>query len=144
LPQKEALAQVGAMLAVLAQGVAAASLVVILAGIIVLAGAIAAGHRARLYDAVMLKVLGATRARLAAVYALEYGILGLLAGSSAFVAGTAASWGVAKFVLDIPLIFAGKAVLITVAGGAFATILLGLSSGFAALSAKPARFLRNR
>jgi putative ABC transport system permease protein len=140
---KEALAQVGEMLAVLARGVEVASLVTILAGILVLAGAVAAGHRARLYDAVLLKVLGATRARLAAVYAVEYGTLGALAGLAALAAGTAASWAVARFVLDIPLVFAGNAVVFTVVGGAVGTLVLGLSGGLAALSAKPGRLLRN-
>jgi putative ABC transport system permease protein len=103
---KEALAEIGAMLEALARGIAIASLITILAGILVLAGAIAAGHRARLYDAVVLKVLGATRARLAGVYAIEYGLLGALAGLAALGAGTAAAWAVAYFVLDIPLLFA--------------------------------------
>jgi putative ABC transport system permease protein len=140
---KEALAQVGEMLAVLARGVELASLLTILSGILVLAGAVAAGHRARLYDAVMLKVLGATRARLAAVYVVEYGSLGALAGVAALAAGTAAAWALARFVLDIPLVFAGDAVVFTVLGGVVATLGLGLSGGLAALSAKPAGFLRN-
>jgi putative ABC transport system permease protein len=139
---KEALAQVGQMLAVLARGVEVSSLVTILAGILVLAGAVAAGHRARLYDAVVLKVLGATRADLALVYVIEYGILGALAGLAALAAGTAASWAVARFVLDIPLVFGVEAVLFTVLGGAAGTLVLGLSGGFGALSAKPARQLR--
>jgi putative ABC transport system permease protein len=140
---KEALAQVGELLAALARGIEIASLVTILAGVLVLAGAIAAGHRARLYDAVVLKVLGATRGRLGAVYAFEYGLLGALAGCAALMAGTLAAWAVAKFVLDVPFVFATGAVLITIAGGALGTLVLGLSGGFAALAAKPAARLRN-
>ena len=140
---KEALAQVGELLAALARGIEIASLVTILAGILVLAGAIAAGHRARLYDAVVLKVLGATRARLGGVYAIEYGLLGALAGCAALLAGTLASWAVATFVLDVPFVFAGTAVLFTIVGGALGTLILGLSGGFAALAAKPAARLRN-
>ena len=140
---KETLAQVGEMLAALARGVSVASLVTILAGVLVLAGAIAAGHRARLYDAVVLKVLGATRARLGAVYVIEYGLLGTLAGLAALGAGTVAAWSVAYFVLDIPFVFAARAVALTIVGGAVGTLVLGLAGGFAALSAKPARRLRN-
>ena len=140
---KEALAQIGEMMAALAHGIGAASLVTILAGIIVLAGAIAAGHAARLYDAVVLKVLGATRARLGAVYALEYGLLGALSGLAALGAGTLASWGIAVFVLDMPFVFAPRAVAFTIVGGAFGTLALGLTGGFAALSAKPAARLKN-
>ncbi|HUN50951.1 MAG TPA: ABC transporter permease, partial [Candidatus Sulfotelmatobacter sp.] len=62
---KDAIAQVNAIMNELGFGVRAASLVTILAGLLVLAGAIAAGQRARLYDATVLKVLGATRTQIA-------------------------------------------------------------------------------
>jgi putative ABC transport system permease protein len=55
---KDAIAEVNTLLQQLADGVRAASLLTILAGLLVLAGAIAAGGRARLYDATVLKVLG--------------------------------------------------------------------------------------
>jgi putative ABC transport system permease protein len=140
---KEALAQVGVMLANLSRGIEIASLITIFAGILVLAGAIAAGHRARLYDAVVLKVLGATRWQLASVYIIEYGVLGAFAGLAAAIAGTAAGWAVAHFVLEVPFVFDGRTLLITIAGGALGTLILGLSGGFAALAAKPAKRLRN-
>jgi putative ABC transport system permease protein len=140
---KEALSQVGVMLEALATGITAASFVTILAGILVLAGAIAAGHRARMYDAVVMKVLGATRSRLAAIYAVEYGLLGLLAGIASVAAGAVAGWWITEVVLDIQYVFAWRAVILTVVGGALGTLILGLAGGFAALSAKPAARLRN-
>ena len=64
---KDAIAQVERTApATVSDGVRAASLLTILSGLLVLAGAIAAGSRSRLYDATVLKVLGATRARIAA------------------------------------------------------------------------------
>jgi putative ABC transport system permease protein len=45
--------------------------------VLVLAGTVAAGHRRRIYDAVVFKVLGATRRDIMKAYLLEYGILGL-------------------------------------------------------------------
>nr|TFG54525.1 MAG: FtsX-like permease family protein [Hyphomicrobiales bacterium] len=140
---KEALAQVGVMLEALATGMTAASFVTILAGILVLAGAIAAGHRARMYEAVVMKVLGATRARLAAIYAIEYGVLGMLAGLASFGAGAVAGWWITEIVLEIPFIFDWRAMAMTIIGGAIGTLVLGLIGGFAALSAKPAARLRN-
>jgi len=140
---KEALSEVGGMLEALANAIGAASLVTILSGILVLAGAIAAGHRARLYDAVILKVLGATRARLALVYAIEYGLLGALSGVAAFIAGLAASWGVTYFVLEIGLHVSLAPLLLTICGGALLSLTLGLAGGFAALREKPAARLRN-
>ena len=140
---KDAIQQVQALLASLAQGVSAASLVTILAGLLVLAGAIAAGTRARLYDATILKVLGATRARIALIYAIEYGVLGLATGVIALLAGTLAGWVIAFAILDVPFTFDVQAVLITVVGGAAATLLFGLLGALGALSVRPAQRLRS-
>jgi putative ABC transport system permease protein len=139
---KDAIQQVQALLASLAEGVSAASLVTILAGLLVLAGAIAAGTRARLYDATILKVLGATRARIALVAVIEYGVLGAATGVIALVAGTLAAWVIATSILDVPFTFDGAAVLVTVAGGGAATLLFGLAGALGALSVRPARRLR--
>jgi putative ABC transport system permease protein len=130
------------MLQELSDGVRAASVVTIIAGLLVLAGAIAAGQRARLYDSTVLKVLGATRGRIAAVYAIEYGILGLVTGVLALAVGTLAAWLVARQVLEVPLTFDAGAALLTVGGGAAVTLAFGLIGAWAALSARPASLLR--
>lgn len=139
---KDAIQQVQSLLGSVAEGVSAASLVTILAGLLVLAGAIAAGSRARLYDATLLKVLGATRARIALIYAVEYGVLGAATGLIALVAGTLAAWAAAFFILDVPLSFDARAVIVTVAGGGAATLLFGLWGAVGALRGRPARHLR--
>jgi putative ABC transport system permease protein len=139
---KDAIAQVDRLLQQLSQGMSAASLVTILAGLLVLAGAIAAGARARLYDATILKVLGATRLRIALVYLVEYGVLGLATGLIALIAGTAAAWAIAFGILNVPFVLDARAVAVTVLGGAAATLVFGLAGALAALSVKPARLLR--
>lgn len=140
---KEAIAAVNDLLEKLADGVQAASLVTILAGLLVLAGAIAAGQRARLYDAVMLKVLGATRARIVGLYALEYGSIGLLTGILALGAGTLAAFLIAKNVFELPFAFDAGSAFLTVFGGGAAALVFGLFAAWAALAAKPAALLRN-
>ena len=140
---KDAIAQVQGLLQQIAAGMSAASLVTIFAGLLVLAGAIAAGARARLYDATILKVLGATRWRIAIVYIVEYGVLGIATGLIALVAGTAVSWVVARTILEVPFVFDPAAVAVTVAGGGLATLVFGLIGALAALSVKPARRLRS-
>jgi putative ABC transport system permease protein len=140
---KDAIAQVQGLLSSLAQGVSAASLVTILAGLLVLAGAIAAGTRARIYDSTILKVLGATRARIALVYLIEYGVLGAATGIIALAAGTLAAWAIAWSILDVPLTFDLRAVAVTVLGGGAATLLFGMAGALAALSVRPARRLRS-
>src|SRR5258706_15199724 len=82
---KDALAQVGELLAALARGIAIASLITILAGVLVLAGAIAAGPRARPYDAVVLQGLGATRGRVGIGHAGGYRLLRAPAGLAALI-----------------------------------------------------------
>ena len=139
---KDAIAAVNGLLQQLSDGVRAASLVTILAGLFVLAGAISAGQRARLYDSTVLKVLGATRARIASVYAIEYGLIGVITGAIALAAGTLGAWLVTKYVFDVDLVFDAGAALLTVAGGGAATLLFGLGAAWAALSAKPAALLR--
>jgi putative ABC transport system permease protein len=139
---KDAIAQINGVLQELSDGVRAASLVTILAGLFVLAGAIAAGQRARLYDSTVLKVLGATRGRIAAIYAIEYGLIGVLTGALALGAGTLGAWLTVKYVFDVPFIFDTNAALLTVVGGGAATLAFGLIAAWAALAARPASLLR--
>lgn len=140
---KDAIAQVNGLLQELGDGVRAASLVTILAGLLVLAGAIAAGQRARIYDSTVLKVLGATRARIAGVYAMEYGFIGLVTGLLALGAGTLGAWAICRNVFDVRLVFDAQAALVTVLGGALATLGFGMFAAWAALAARPAQQLRN-
>ena len=140
---KDAIAQVDALLQQLATGIGAASLVTILAGLLVLAGTIAAGARTRLYDATVLKVVGATRSQIALVYIAEYGFLGVATGIIALGAGSLAAAIAAKQILNISFVFDGNAALLTVAGGGTAALLFGLIGALAALRARPAARLRN-
>jgi putative ABC transport system permease protein len=140
---KDAIAEVDKLLQQLAQGIRAASLVTILAGLLVLAGTIAAGARTRLYDATVLKVVGATRAQIALVYIAEYGVLGVATGLIALCAGSLAAYVAARQVLNVDFVFDGTAVVMTVLGGGAATLLFGLLGALAALRARPAARLRN-
>ncbi|HXL71073.1 MAG TPA: FtsX-like permease family protein, partial [Rhizomicrobium sp.] len=140
---KDAIAQVDTLLQQLAEGIRIASLITILAGLLVLAGTIAAGARTRLYDATVLKVVGATRLQIALVYVLEYGVLGITTGIIALFAGTLAANVIATQLLETPFVFDASAVLWTVVGGGGVTLLFGLLGAIAALNARPAARLRN-
>jgi len=87
-------------------------------------------------------LLGATRFRIALVYMIEYGVLGIATGLIALMAGTIAAWLIAWSILEVPFVFDARAVAITVAGGGGATLLFGLVGALAALSARPAQRLR--
>ncbi len=141
---KDAIAQVSALLQQLSVGVSAASLVTILAGLLVLSGAIATSQRARLFDATVLKVLGATRGRIAVIYALEYGLLGIVAGLLSIGIGAAAAWAISSTVFGLPFAFDLGAASLTVIGGGAATLALGLIGSWQTLASKPNRQLREQ
>jgi len=120
-----------------------ASLVTLIAAALVLGGALAAGQRFRIYDAVVLKTLGATRFRLLASYALEYALIGLAAVVFGVAAGSVAADLVVTRVMEFSFVWvalpaAGTALLALVV-----TVLLGLAGTFTALGHKPAEVLRN-
>ncbi|HEY6578208.1 MAG TPA: FtsX-like permease family protein, partial [Rhizomicrobium sp.] len=140
---KDVITELDTLLQKLAVGVRAASLVAILAGLLVLAGAIAAGLRARLYDSTIMKVLGATRLQIATVYGIEYALIGALTGLLALGAGAAAATLVARRVFELPPVIDWSAVLLITAGGAVLTLALGLAITWTALAARPAQQLRN-
>lgn len=139
---RDSLAQLDDYLQKLSEGISVASLLTIVAGLLVLAGAITAGTRARVYDATVLKVQGASRPRIAAVHAIEFALLGLITATLALLAGTVAAWAICHFILQIGFAFDAPAALATVAGGAAAVLLFGLIGAVAALGVRPARVLR--
>ena len=73
---KDALDAIGSIVANLVLAIRGASALTLVIAALVLGGALAAGHRHRVYDAVILKTLGATRLRLLAAYTIEYLLLG--------------------------------------------------------------------
>ena len=140
---KDVIAELAALLSQLAVGVRAASLVTILAGLLVLAGAIAAGLRARIYDSTIMKVVGATRCQIARVHALEYALLGGVTGLLALGASATAATLVTRRVFEVEPVFDWGTIMLTIAGGAILTLAFGLATTWAALAAKPAQQLRN-
>lgn len=139
---KEALETINGLIEDFAVAVRATSIVTLSAGVLVLAGAMAAGHRRRVYDAVILKVLGATRARVLGAYAIEYLALGLGTALIAAFAGGLAAYLVVTLVMDMNWTFLPLTLAATVLGGTAATLGLGLLGTYSALSAKAAPVLR--
>src|SRR5260370_22313378 len=110
----------------LALAVRGAAAVAALAGLLVLAGAIAARARARTREAATLKVLGASRAQILSAYVLEYGAVGAIAGAAGVALGYAAAWPVVVKVFQAhwSVDWAGVAALL--AGAALLAALGGL------------------
>lgn len=140
---REALETVGGVVSNLVLAVRGASAVTLISAILVLGGALAAGHRHRVYDAVILKTLGATRARLIGAFALEYALIGLATAAFAVLAGSAAAWLIVTRLMTLSFAWqAGSAAGVVVAA-LVVTVGLGLIGTWLALNQKPASVLRN-
>ena len=75
---------------------------VLFSGALILVGAVAMTKFQRVYEAAVFKTLGANTATIARMLLLEYGVLGLLAGTVGSAGAVALTWGVSRYALDIP------------------------------------------
>ena len=141
---RDAAEAIGALLSELAVAVRAATSVTLLAGILVLAGALASGHRHRLYDAVILKVLGATRRRVLLGYVIEYALLGFGTALVSSLVAVAAAYLVITQVMDADWFWLPQTLITTVLAATLATIALGLIGTWRALGKKTAPVLRTQ
>ena len=140
---KDALDAVDALLGKLVLALRGASSLTLIAAALVLGGALAASQRFRIYDAVVLKTLGATRARLAAAYALEYLLIGLATVIFGVAAGSLAADLVVARVMEFPFVWVAGAAVGAAVAALFVTVALGLAGTLRALGRKPAEVLRN-
>jgi len=140
---RDALAAVDRIIGMIGDAVRLTALVTLAAGVLVLGGALAAGHHRRVYDAVVLKVLGATRAAVARAFLIEYGALGVLSAIVAGGLGTAAAYFLVTRSLKIEWVFLPGPLLATLALAVLLTLALGFAGTWRALGAKPALYLRD-
>jgi putative ABC transport system permease protein len=140
---REALETIGAVVTNLVLAIRGASTVTLISAILVLGGALAAGHRHRVYDAVILKTLGATRLRLLGAYALEYLMIGFATAIFGVTAGSIAAWLIVTRLMTLSFIWQAGSAAGVVAAALVVTVGLGLAGTLLALSQKPATVLRN-
>ena len=112
------------------------------AGLLVLAGATAAGHERRVHDAVVFKVLGARRGDLLRAFLAEHILLGCAIAGLAIGIGTLAAWAFVTQVLDLQWRFLPEYVAVTAAACITMTLVLGFASTWRALGRKAAPLLR--
>jgi putative ABC transport system permease protein len=113
----------------------------ILAGAIILASSIASTRFRRIREVVVLKTLGATRARIAEVFSVEFAVLGLLAG----IVGAIFANLLARVLLHrMQVTFHMSLIPITVAvaGTALLAVVTGWVASFRILGQKPLEVLR--
>ena len=140
---REALETIGTVVTNLALAIRGASAVTLISAILVLGGALAAGHRHRVYDAVILKTLGATRVRLLGAYALEYLMIGFATAVFGVIAGSVAAWLIVTRLMTLSFVWQAGSAAGVVAAALLVTVGLGLAGTLLALNQKPATVLRN-
>jgi putative ABC transport system permease protein len=140
---REALAALDRIISMIGDAVRLTALVTLAAGILVLGGALAAGHHRRVYDSVVLKVLGATRGMISRSFLIEHGMLGGLAAVIAGALGTVAAYFLVTRLMRTEWVFLPGPLVWTVALTMVLTSVLGFAGTWRALSAKPAPLLRN-
>lgn len=139
---REGLAQAVEMFDRLSLAVRGAAGVAALAGLLVLAGAIAAGARARAREAATLKVLGGSRGQILLAYGVEYGAVGLIAGVFGVALGYAAAWPVVVLIFEATWSVDWNGVAALVGGASALAGVGGLLAAAQALSRRPAPVLR--
>ena len=140
---REVMETIGSVVTNLALAIRGASAVTLISAILVLGGALAAGHRHRVYDAVILKTLGATRARLLGAYALEYLLIGLATAVFGVIAGSVAAWLIVTRLMTLSFVWQVGSAASVVLAALVVTVGLGLAGTLLALNQKPAAVLRN-
>jgi putative ABC transport system permease protein len=140
---REALETIGSVVTNLTLAIRGASAVTLISAILVLGGALAAGHRHRVYDAVILKTLGATRVRLLGAYALEYLMIGFATAIFGVIAGSVAAWLIVTRLMTLSFVWQAGSAAGVVAAALLVTVGLGLAGTLLALNQKPATVLRN-
>ena len=126
----------------LSLAIRAVALFCLVAGALVMAAALAATRYRRLYEAVILKALGATRALIARSFAAEYALLGCVAGVIGLLLASVFSWAILHFILELPWSLEPALLVLGFAGTVLLTLLVGFLSTFRILGQPPLSVLR--
>ena len=132
-----------ALLTQMGAAILAAASVTVLAGIAVLLGAIAAARATRLYDTVILRVLGASRGQLLLLQLAEYGLLAALLAVVALALGSGIGWLVITQLFDFDWLPDWPRVLAVLGGGIVLVTGFALAGSLPLLRARPAQALRD-
>jgi putative ABC transport system permease protein len=143
IPVRDALDAIQRIIAAIGMAIRLAALVTLLAGALVLGGAVAADYRRRVYEAVVLKVLGATRRTIAAAFLVEYGLMGLVGGVIAAALGTLVAWLLVTGPLDSDWSFAPAPLALLLTAAVAVTMSLGFAGTWRVLGAPAAPQLRH-
>ena len=139
---REVLATVREMIEDVTLGITVVGAVTLFGGVLILVGAVAMTKFQRLYEAAIYRTLGAGTRLLAAMVAVEYGMLGLLAGLLGAAGALVLSWVLATGLFEIAWRPAPALLGAGVAIAAAAVCTVGLLASADVLLKKPLGTLR--
>lgn len=141
---KDALDIVNRLIGQIGTAIRAAASIALISSVLVLSGALAAGNRARVTDAVILKTLGATRRTLISAFGLEYFLIGLATAIFAIAAGGISAWFVVARIMHLQSVFLPQIALLTLLTALILTVGFGLAGTWRILGQKAAPMLREQ
>jgi putative ABC transport system permease protein len=98
---REILESAGRVLGNLTLAVSVVGGLVLFSGALILVGSVSMTRFQRIYEAAVFRTLGASTRLLALMTALEYGVLGLLAGTIGSISAIGLAWYISRHALDI-------------------------------------------
>ena len=140
---KDVLATFNSVFSKVMTAVRVAGSVTLLAGALVLAGALATAQRRRILEAVILKTLGATRRRILLSHFLEYALLASVTALFAVALGTISAAIVVTQLMHIAFSFSVGAVALALALSMGLVFLFGGAGTWAVLRAPAVPYLRS-
>jgi putative ABC transport system permease protein len=140
---KDALDAVNGVFEKVMRAVRAAGSLTLIMGALVVAGALIAAQRRRVYEAVVLRTLGANKRRIVAAHLLEYGMLALCLSVIAAAAGCLAAYAVVTMIMNLAFVPSLSALLQPSLIETIFVVVLGAVGTLRVLSAKPAHYLRS-
>ena len=114
----------------------------LLAGLVVLYAAIISTQDERIYEAAIFRTLGAKRKQLISAWAVEFAILGGLAGLFAAMGASALGYVIGEYTLNLPYTFNLWIWLIGLFAGIIGVMAAGLMGTHSALAKPPILILR--
>ncbi len=139
---REVLETARSMIGTITLGVTVVGSLVLATGVLILTGAVAMTKFRRVYEAAILKTLGASSRTVGSLLLLEYGLLGLLAGTVGSLGGIALSYAISRWAIEVAWSMPWREVGAGVAGTAVLVAIVGLGASLDVLRRKPLATLR--
>jgi putative ABC transport system permease protein len=142
LPVRAVLERVTGILRRIGLGVRFLGAFTVVAGLAILAGAVAASSARRGREVALRKTLGMTRRGVAGVFAVEYALIGLVAGAIGAAGGGLLAWAVLTRGMEVTWRFEPGVYAVALLGTAALSVLAGLAASWRSLQQRPIAALR--